>query len=85
MDEEQLVLVEEGLAKLLKKYKQNLADDDKRRLKVTQDAKTAIRKVILAVAIKGKIKEINPVLNDSGTKAGWEVIDGNNKVIRYFA
>ena len=85
MDEEQLALVEEGLAKLLKKYKQNLGDDDKRRLKVTQDAKTAIRKVILAVAIKGRIKEINPVINDNGTKAGWEVIDGNNKVIRYFA
>lgn len=85
MDEEQLALVEEGLALLLKKYKQNNKDDDKRRLKATQDAKTAIRKVILAVAIKGKIKDISPVISESGSKAGWEVIDHNDKVIRYYA
>ena len=85
MNEEQFALVEEGLAKLLKKFKQNLHEDDNRRMKVTQQAKTAIRKVILAVAIKGKIKDINPIINEAGTKAGWEVIDSNDKVVRYYA
>ena len=84
MNEEQLMLVEEGLAKLLKRFKQNLDGDDARRLKATQDAKTAIRKVILAVAIKGDIKEINPIQSDNGYKIGWEVTDKNDKIIKYF-
>ena len=83
MDEEQLALVEEGLSLLIKKYKQNLEDGDTRRMKHTQDAKTAIRKVILAQAIKGRIKDIIPIL-ENGKKAGWEVVDHNNKVIRYY-
>ena len=83
MDEEQLALVEEGLSLLIKKYKQNLEDGDTRRMKQTQDAKTAIRKVILAQAIKGRIKDIIPIL-ENGKKAGWEVVDHNNKVIRYY-
>lgn len=84
MNEEQLALVEEGLSLLIKKYKQNLSEGDARRMKHTQDAKTAIRKVILAQAIKGKIKCISPFL-ENGKKAGWEVIDHNDKVIRYYA
>jgi len=84
MNEEQLMQVEEGLAKLLKRFKQNLDADDARRLKATQDAKTAIRKVILAVAIKGDIKNINPIQSDNGYKIGWEVIDKNDKIIKYF-
>jgi hypothetical protein len=84
MNEEQLMLVEEGLAKMLKRFKQNTNADDNRRLKATQDAKTAIRKVILAVAIKGDIKEITPIQSDNGIKIGWEVIDKNDKIIKYF-
>jgi hypothetical protein len=84
MNEEQLMLVEEGLAKMLKRFKQNTNADDTRRLKATQDAKTAIRKVILAVAIKGDIKEITPIQSDNGIKIGWEVIDKNDKIIKYF-
>lgn len=84
MDEEQLALVEEGLNLLIKRFKQNHNEGDKLRLQATIDAKKAIRKVILAVAIKGDIKEINPVrAHDKG--AGWEVMDFNNKVIRYHA
>jgi hypothetical protein len=85
MDDDQLELVEEGLANLLKQFKQNLDEGDLRRLKVTQDAKTAIRKVILAAAIKGRIKVIIPIIIDDGHKAGWEVVDHNDKVIRYYA
>lgn len=84
MNEEQLMLVEEGLAKMLKRFKQNTNADDTRRLKATKDAKTAIRKVILAVAIKGDIKEITPIQSDNGIKIGWEVIDKNDKIIKYF-
>ncbi len=84
MNEEQLMLVEEGLAKLMKRYKQNLDVDDARRLKAAQDAKTAIRKIILAVAIKGDIKEINPVQSENGHKIGWEVTDKNDKIVKYF-
>lgn len=85
MNEEQLMLVEEGLSKLLKQYKMNLKPDDARRLKVTQDAKMAIRKVILAVAIKGDVKDIIPLLAEDDIKIGWEVVDKNNKIIKYFA
>ncbi len=84
MNEEQLMLVEEGLAKMLKRFKQNLDSDDARRLKATQDAKTAIRKVILAVAIKGDIKVINPIQSENGYKIGWEVVDKNDKTVKYF-
>jgi hypothetical protein len=48
------------------------------------DAKKAIRKVILAVAIKGDIKVINPIIAEE-KGIGWEVTDFNNKVIRYHA
>lgn len=84
MDEEQLALVEEGLNLLIKKFKQNLNEGDHERLQATLDAKKAIRKVILAVAIKGDIKEITPIIADD-RGAGWEVTDFNNKVICYHA
>lgn len=84
MDEEQLALVEEGLNLLIKKFKQNLNEGDKERLEATLDAKKAIRKVILAVAIKGDIKEITPIIADD-RGAGWEVTDFNNKIICYHA
>lgn len=85
MNEEQLMIVEEGLAKLLKRYKMNLKPDDARKLKVTQDAKMAIRKVILAVAIKGDVKDIIPVFADDSVKIGWEIVDKNDKTVKYFA
>jgi hypothetical protein len=84
MDEEQLSLVEEGLNLLIKRFKQNLNEGDMERLQATLDAKKAIRKVILAVAIKGDIKQINPVIVEK-KGAGWEVTDFNNKVICYHA
>ncbi len=84
MDEEQLALVEEGLNLLIKKFKLNENPGDLERLKAAQDAKLAIRKVILSVAIKGDIKDICPVI-EGGKGAGWEVTDFNDKIIRYHA
>jgi hypothetical protein len=84
MDEEQLALVEQGLNLLIKKFKKNLNEGDLERLEACLDAKKAIRKVILAVAIKGDIKDIIPVLEEK-KGAGWEVTDFNDKIIRYHA
>lgn len=84
MDEEQLALVEEGLNLLLQKYKRNERDGDLRRVQAVMDAKVAIRKVMLSVAIKGDVKDIIPVI-EGGKGAGWEVTDFDNKVVRYHA
>ena len=84
MDEEQLALVEEGLNLLIKKFKKNKNEGDLQRMKAAQDAKVAIRKVMLSVAIKGDIKDITPVI-EGGKGAGWEVTDFDNKIIRYHA
>lgn len=84
MDEEQLALVEEGLNLLLQKYKLNQDKDDRRRMQAVMDAKIAIRKVMLSVAIKGDIKEIVPVL-EGGKGAGWQVTDFDDRVVRYHA
>jgi hypothetical protein len=84
MDEAQLALVEEGLNLLLQKYKKNQNKDDRRRVQAVMDAKIAIRKVMLSVAIKGDIKDIVPIL-ESGKGAGWEVTDFDDRVVRYHA
>lgn len=84
MDEEQLALVEEGLNLLIKKYKRNQNEGDLKRMQAVMDAKVAIRKVMLSVAIKGDIKDIVPVLEGS-KGAGWEVTDFEDKIIRYHA
>lgn len=84
MDEEQLALVEEGLNLLLQKYKLNQNKEDHRRTQAVLDAKAAIRKVMLSVAIKGDIKDIVPVIG-GGKGAGWEVTDFDDKVVRYHA
>jgi hypothetical protein len=84
MDEEQLALVEEGLNLLIKRFKRNLNPGDLERMKAAQDAKVAIRKVMLSVAVKGDIKDIVPVI-EGGKGAGWEVTDFDDKVIRYHA
>lgn len=84
MDEEQLALVEEGLNLLLQKYKMNQDKDDRRRVQAVMDAKIAIRKVMLSVAIKGDIKEIVPVL-EGGKGAGWQVTDFDDRIVRYHA
>lgn len=84
MDEEQLALVEEGLNLLIKRYKRNVNPGDLERMKAAQDAKLAIRKVILSVAIKGDIKDIVPVL-ESHKGAGWEVTDFNDRTVCYHA
>ncbi len=84
MDEENLILVEQGLVELIKKYKQNLREGDLERAKAAQDAKVAIRKIILSVAIKGDIKDIIPVIEDK-KGAGFQIIDCNDKTILYYA
>jgi hypothetical protein len=84
MDEHELARVETGLEELIKKFKQNEQDGDIGRMKATQDAKIAIRKVILAVAIKGSVKDIVPII-EKKLGAGWEVTDFNNRIIRYHA
>ena len=82
MDEKQLSLVEEGLNLLIKRFKRNLSEGDLERMKIAQDAKVAIRKVILSLAVKGDIKDIVPLI-DQGKGAGWEVTDFDDKVVRY--
>ncbi len=84
MTEEQLNLVEEGLNLLIKQYKLNLNSGDLDRLKAANEAKAAIRKVILNVAIKGAFKDINPI-KVQGLGYGWEVIEFNNRIVRYTA
>jgi len=84
MDEEQLALVEEGLNLLIQKYKKNQNEGDLQRMQAAIDAKVAIRKVMLSVAIKGDIKDIVPVL-EKGKGAGWEVTDFEDKIVRYHA
>lgn len=84
MDEKQLALVEEGLNLLIKKYKKNQNEGDLVKMQAAIDAKAAIRKVMLSVAIKGDIKDIIPVL-EGGRGAGWEVTDFADKIIRYHA
>jgi len=84
MDEEQLALVEEGLNLLIKKFKRNASEGDLQRMKAAQDAKVAIRKVILSLALKGDIKDIVPVI-EKGKGAGWEVTDFDDRTIRYHA
>lgn len=84
MDEKQLTLVEEGLNLLIKKFALNNNEGDIERLKAVQEAKLAIRKVILSLAIKGEIKEIVPIVEkDKGH--GWEVTDSDNTTTRYHA
>jgi len=84
MDEEQLALVEEGLNLLIQKYKKNENPGDQQKLQATMDAKVAIRKVMLSVAIKGDIKDIVPII-ERGKGAGWEVTDFEDKIVRYHA
>ncbi len=84
MDEGQLAIVEEGLNLLIQKYKKNQNEGDLERMQAVMDAKVAIRKVMLSVAIKGDIKDITPVI-EGGKGAGWEVTDFDNKVMRYHA
>lgn len=84
MNEEQLNMVEEGLNLLIKKYKLNINPGDSDRLKAATEAKAAIRKVILNAAIKGTIKDISPV-RVKGQGCGWEVVEANDRVVRYTA
>ena len=84
MDEQQLALVEEGLNLLIKKYKRNQSEGDLQKMQAAMDAKVAIRKVMLSVAIKGDIKDIIPII-ERGKGAGWEVTDFEDKIIRFHA
>ena len=84
MDEAQLSLVEEGLNLLILKYKKNENAGDLERMQAVIDAKVAIRKVMLSVAVKGDIKDIIPVI-EGAKGAGWEVTDFENKIMRYHA
>lgn len=84
MDEQQLALVEEGLNLLIQKYKRNQNEGDLQKMQAAMDAKVAIRKVMLSVAIKGDIKDIVPII-ERGKGAGWEVTDFEDKIVRFHA
>jgi|GEM_PF-740513 len=84
MDEENLILVEQGLVDLIKKYKKNLREGDLERAKAAQDAKAAIRKIILSVAIKGDILDIVPIIEEQ-KGAGFQIVDCNKKTIIYYS
>lgn len=75
MDEEQLNLVEEELNKLIRRFKRNNTTKDQIRLNATIDAKNAIRKVTLLVALSGSLKSIKPIF-DRKRGTGWEIVDG---------
>lgn len=83
MDEEDLMMVEEQLNLLIKKFKKNLSDRDPYRTMATLDAKKAMRRVILIAAIHGKIKKIRPIF-DKKKGIGWDIIDGQNIARRIF-
>lgn len=84
MNEEELMKVEEGLNLLLKKYKNNTKQGDLSRLEAIKDAKQAIRKVALSVAIKGYIKEIYPFF-DNKKGCGWKVVDYNDQILYFYS
>lgn len=84
MNEEQLNMVEAGLNLLIKKFKLNKNPGDLDRMKAATEAKAAIRKVILNAAIKGEIKDIAPV-KVKGQGYGWEVVESNDRLVRYVA
>ncbi len=69
------------LEKLIKQFKKNLNDGDLRRLKETEQAYKAVREVVLNCAIKGDLLDMVPV--KSGKGIGWEVIENNEKLVRY--
>ena len=70
-----------GLEKLISRYKTNSTPGDRERLKATQEAHSALRKVILMIALNGDFNVISPT--KKGNKHGWMVIDKNNKT-RYY-
>lgn len=77
MDEDELIKLEHGIDLLIKKYKQNLDKNDSYRLACCLDAKKAIRRIILNVAINGTFKYITPIL-DKKKGAGFQIINSNN-------
>lgn len=84
MDEKELMIVEEGLNELLIKYKKNQNEGDLWRAEAVRRAKLAIRGVMLAMAIKGDIKDIVPIIEREAS-VGWEVKNNNNEITRYVA
>ena len=69
------------LEKLITKFKRNSNQGDKQRLLDTQQAYNAVRKVILNCAIKGDLIDMVPFKSADGF--GWEVIDNNQKLVRF--
>lgn len=77
--QDELQKVCDGLQVLIKQFKKNSRPGDKERLKATEQAHTALRKVILVMAIQGDLKNISPIKN--GDKCGWTTValDGSCK------
>lgn len=84
MNEEQLHLVEEGLDLLFNKLNESSSEDEKWKLQAILQARKAIKKVILSLALKGDIKDITPFIEDDRS-VGWMVTDSKNTMIRYSA
>lgn len=82
MDEEELIKVEDGLNFLLAKFSKKPNCEHK--LAAIKDAKSAIRRVILSVAIKGNLKNIVPYF-DPEKGLGWKIIDAYNEVLYYYS
>lgn len=83
MDEKTLVLIEERLSALIRKFKKNAHERDGYRAMATADAKKAMRRVIMIAAIHGKLKKIKPIF-DKKKGIGWEIVDGNNITRKIF-
>lgn len=75
MNEQSLAIVEELLNQLIKKFKLNNSPRDTIRIRATEDAKGAIRRVMLMAAVHGDLRSIKPLF-DGKKGFGWEVVDG---------
>lgn len=84
MNEEELHLVEEGLTSLFLKFNESANVDEKWKAEAVIQARKAIKKVILSLALKGDIKDIAPYI-ENDRSVGWLVTDSKNSTIRYTA
>ena len=83
MRQSEVEKMERLLEGLIKKLKRNTNRGDIEKIVFVEEAKTAIRKVQLLIAISGDIQGIKPI-KDRTHGCGWEIIDNNGVTRRYF-
>lgn len=83
MKDSELNSVEDGLNRLIARYKKNSDTKDAVRLSAALDAKKALRKIILIVAVTGNLQSIKPIFSKK-QGAGWEIIDHAGRLKKFF-